>query len=171
MHVLTGTGGIPAVAGFTFGDQATTTRLTAADYPNMAAKIPAQFAATAVLDTGELAEAIKRLAVVAARDNPIHLSFSPGQAELRAGSADEADGTDAVSCELDGDPLTVAFHPRRLLDAITAAGTARARIALTGPGKAALITPASNDGQGDDTEPAYRHLLMPIRTAGCVDGA
>ena len=132
----------------------------------MAAKIPAQFTAAAVLDTGELAEAVKRLAVVAARDTPIHLSFSPGQVELTAGSADEADGTDTVGCELDGDPLTVAFHPRRLLDAITATGTARARIALTGPGKAALITPASDDGHDDDAEPAYRHLLMPIRTAG-----
>ena len=166
VHVLTGTGGIPAVAGFTFGDQAITTRLTAGDYPNMARMIPAQFTTTAVLDTGELAEAVKRLAVVAARDTPIHLSFGPGRVGLRAGSADEADGTDAMSCELDGDPLTIAFHPRRLLDAITAAGTARARIALTGPGKAALITPAGGDGPDDGTEPAYRHLLMPIRTAG-----
>ena len=166
VHVLTGTGGAPAVAGFTFGDQATTTRLTAADYPNLAAKVPAQFAAAAVLDTGELAEAVKRLTVVAARETPLHLSYSPGQVELAAGSADEADGTDAVSCELDGEPLTVAFHPRRLLDAITAAGTARARIALTGPAKAALITPASDDGQDDDAEPVYQHLLMPIRTAG-----
>ena len=166
VHVLTGTGGIPAVAGFTFGAQAITTRLTAGDYPNMAAKIPAHFAAAAVLDAGELAEAVKRLAVVAARDTPIHLSFGPAQVQLRAGSADEADGTDAMSCELDGDPLTVAFHPRRLLDALAATGTGRARIALTGPGKAALITPAGGDGPGDGTEPCYRHLLMPIRTAG-----
>ena len=79
--------------------------------------IPAQFAATAVLDTDELAEAVKRLAVVAARVTPIHLTFGPGQVELTAGSADEADGTNAVSCELDGDPLALAFHPRRLLDA------------------------------------------------------
>ena len=117
------------MAGFTFGARTITTRLTADDYPNMAAMIPAEFTAAAVLDTGELAEAVKRLAVVAARDTPIHLAFSPGQVELTAGSADEADGTDTVGCELDGDPLTVAFHPRRLLDALTAVGTGRARIA------------------------------------------
>ena len=166
--MLTGTGGIPAVAGFTFAGQAITTRLTAGDYPSMAAKIPAQFTAAAVLDTGELTEAVKRLAVVAARDTPIHLSFGPGQVQLTAGSADEADGTDAVSCDLDGEPVTVAFHPRRLLEAVTAVGTARARIALTGPGKPALITPASGDDRPGRRrhEPAYRHLLMPIRTAG-----
>ena len=58
MHVLTGACGAPAVAGFTFGDQAITTRLTSGNYPSMAAMIPAGFAATAVLDTGELAEAV-----------------------------------------------------------------------------------------------------------------
>ena len=167
VHVLTGPDGAPAVAGFAFGARTFTTRLTAGEYPNMAAMIPAGFAAAAVLDTGELAEAVKRLAVVAARDTPIHLAFARGQVELTAGSADEADGTDAVSCELEGDPLTVAFHPSRLLDALTATGSGRARIALTGPDKAVLITPAGDDdGQGDGAEPACRHLLMPIRTAG-----
>ena len=65
------------MAGFGCGDQAITTRLTAGDYPNMARMIPAQFSATAILDAGELAEAVKRLAVVAARDTPIHLVIHP----------------------------------------------------------------------------------------------
>ena len=56
-------------------------------------------------------------------------------------------------------------HPRRLLDAITAVGTAGARMTLTGPSKAALLPPPATtaDGQDEDTGPAYRHLLMPIR--------
>jgi DNA polymerase-3 subunit beta len=103
--------------------------------------------------------------VVAARDTPVRLAFAPGQVQLTAGSGDQGDGTDNVACELDGDPITVAFHPRRLLEAITTTGTGRARIALTTPAKAALITPAG-DGQDDDAGPACRHLLMPIRTAG-----
>ena len=132
----------------------------------MAGMIPAGFSATATVDAGELAEAVKRLAVVAARETPVRLAITSGQIELTAGSGEEADGTDTIGCELDGDPLTVAFHPHRLLDAVTAAGTGRARIALTTPAKAALITPAGDDGQDDDAGPAYRHLLMPIRSAG-----
>ena len=165
MHVLTGDDGTPAVAGFGCGGQALTTRLTAGDYPDMAKMIPAAFSATATADAAELAEAVKRLAVVAARDTPVRLAITAGQIELTAGSGDEADGTDTIGCELDGDPITVAFHPHRLLDALTAAGTGRARIALTGPAKAALITPAGS-GQDDGAGPAYRHLLMPIRRAG-----
>jgi len=52
------------VTGFAAGARTITTRLTAGEYPNMARMIPAQFAATAVLDTGELAEAVKRLGPV-----------------------------------------------------------------------------------------------------------
>ena len=84
---------------------------------------------------------------------------------MTAGSGGEAASTGTISCGLDGDPLTVAFHPRRLLDAITAVGAGRARIALTGPTTAALITPAA-DGDQDETEVNYRHLLMPIHSAG-----
>jgi DNA polymerase-3 subunit beta len=165
VHVLTDDGDAPAAAGFGCGGQAITTRLTAGEYPDVVKLIPAEFSATITADADELAEAVKRVAVVAARDTPVRLAIGPGQIELSAGSSDEADGTDAVGCELDGDPLTIAFHPQRLLDALTAVGTGRARIALTTPDKAALFTPA-DDGQADNAEPAYRHLLAPIRSAG-----
>ena len=163
--MLTGDDGAPTAAGFCCGDQAITTRLTAGEYPDMANMIPAGFSATATANPGELAEAVKRLAIVAARDTPVHLAVAPGQIELTASSGGEADGTDVIGCELDGDPIAIAFHPHRLLDALTAIGTGRARIALTTPAKAALITPA-DDGQDDNAGPTYRHLLMPIRCAG-----
>jgi DNA polymerase III subunit beta len=166
LHVLAGDDGAPAGAGFCCGDQAITTRLTAGQYPDVAKLLPDGFSATVTADAAELAEAVKRLAVVAARETPVRLAIAPGQIELAAGSGDEADGTDAVACELDGDPIALAFHPHRLLDALTAVGTGRARLALTTPDKAALITRADDDGQADDDGPAYRHLLMPIRCAG-----
>jgi DNA polymerase III subunit beta len=165
VHVLTGDDGAPTAAGFCCGDQAITTRLTAGEYPDMAKMIPAGFSATATANPGELAEAVKRLAIVAARDTPVHLAVAPGQIELTASSGGEADGIDVIGCELDGDPIAIAFHPHRLLDALAAVGTGRARIALTTPAKAALITPADDD-QDDNAGPAYRHLLMPIRCAG-----
>jgi DNA polymerase III subunit beta len=103
---------------------------------------------------------------VAARDTPVRPTFIPGQVILTAGSADEADGTYTVACELDGDPVIIAFHPRRLLDAVTATGTGRARIALTTPAKPAVFTPAGDDRDGGGAGLGYRHLLMPIRSAG-----
>ena len=167
LHVLTGDHDAPAVAGFVCGDRTVTTRLIAADYPSLAGKVPSEFTATALTDSGGLAAAIKRLAVVAARDTPVHLAFGPGQIELAAGSADEADATDQVAADLDGEPVTVAFHPRRLLDALTVTDTARVRIALTTPTRPALFTPIADGGDAqDDGPPPYWHLLMPIRLGG-----
>ena len=162
--MLTAGDGTPAGVEFGCGEQAITTRLTAGNYPDMTGMIPAGFSATATVDAGERAEAIKRLAVVAARETPVHLAITGGQIELTAGSGDEADGADTIGCELDGDPTAIAFHPDRLLDAITAAGTGRARIALTTPAKAALITPAADDGQDDDAAP-------PTGTCSCPSAA
>ena len=68
---------------------------------------------------------------------------------------------------LDDNPITVAFHPRRLLDALIATGTGRARLALTTPAKPALFTPVGDSQDDDDSGLGYRHLLMPIRTVGC----
>jgi DNA polymerase III subunit beta len=78
-HVLTGDDAVPAMAGFIAGDRTVTTRLIAGEYPALAGKVPSEFTATALTGTDELAAAIKRLAVVAARDTPIHLAFGPGQ--------------------------------------------------------------------------------------------
>jgi DNA polymerase-3 subunit beta len=167
VHVLTGDDSAPAGAGFAAGDRTITTRLASGQYPDLDHLIPTEFAATALAGTEELAAAIRRLAVVAARDTPVHLAFGPGQIELTAGSPDEADATDTIPVDLDGDPLTVAFHPRRLLDALTATGTGRVRIALTGPTRPALFTPADgdDDSQDDGPLPPYWHLLVPIRPA------
>jgi hypothetical protein len=92
----------------------------------------------------------------ASQAEPRHLTRSPSN---RA-------NTDVIGCELDGDPIAIAFHPGRLPGALTTVGAGRACIALTTPAKAALITPAGDGDPGDDAGPGYRHLLMPIRTAG-----
>ena len=136
----------------------------------MARKIPAGFSATATVDADELAEAVKRLAVVAARDTPVRLAITPGQIELTAGSGEEADGTDTIGCELDGDPLTVAFHPQ------PPAGRPNRRRHQPRPhrpdhpGQGRADHPAGDDGQDDERSrlpaPAHAHpqrRLTPAR--------
>ena len=70
------------MAGFTFGARTITTRLTAGEYPSMAGMIPAQFTAAAVLNTDELAEAVKRLRS-SPPGHPIHLAFAPASSAGR----------------------------------------------------------------------------------------
>jgi DNA polymerase-3 subunit beta len=122
--------------------------------------IPEQPATEAVVPVADLATAIKRACLVAGDGRPkILLGFGQDDVSVRAAG----DDTGAVAMDyiegrhVDGPPLQIAFMPGPILDALTAAGTDRVRIGLTGPTKPALI-----HADGDDATD-YRHLVMPVR--------
>jgi DNA polymerase-3 subunit beta len=109
-----------------------------------------------------LAAALKRAAVVAERGTPARLAFTDGSVTVEAGTGDEASYAETVPAALDGEPITIAFNPAYLLDglaAVTGTGSTAARLAMTTPGKPAVITAASG-------EPGFTYVLMPVRSAG-----
>lgn len=123
--------------------------------------------ATAVAEVAALAAAVKRAAVVAAKDTPARFRFTAeggGGARIESGTGDEATHAATVPLKLDGDPIDIAFRPGYLLDglaAVAATGSAEVRIAMSTPKKPALITPAKADRPGGCT-----YVLMPVRAAG-----
>ena len=161
--------------GFEGGGRRTTTRLLGGEFPPYRALLPGSPAAVGELPTAAFSEAVKRVALVAERNTPLRLSFSPGQAVLEAGTGDEAQATEVLeaSYEFHGDPgaapadendfqpegLQAAFNPQYLLDGLSAIDSDTARLAFTRPGKAVLIT--GKPGPAGETD--FRYLLMPIR--------
>ncbi|WP_236242797.1 DNA polymerase III subunit beta [Streptomyces sp. CC228A] len=112
--------------------------------------------ATATLDRAPLTEAVKRVAVVADRDSPIHLTFTGDTVHLQAGHEDDV-ASQHVPAHLDGEaPLTVAFNPAYLLEALTTFEASTLHLHLQGPGQRALLTAG----------PTHQHLLMSMRTPG-----
>ncbi len=146
------------MAGFAGGTRRTTTRLLEGDFPAYRALIPADFASTASVNTTTLIDAVKRVALVAARNTPIRLSFDAGEVVLDAGTGDEAQASEAIEAQYEGEPMTIAFNPTYLLDGLVAIGTDEAELSFNGPVKPAVIT-----GKGAED---YRYLLMPIRLSG-----
>jgi DNA polymerase-3 subunit beta len=153
-------------AAFTTADRQVTARLTAAEFPRYTTLIPARedIKATVTADLADLAAAVKRAAVVAEKDTPVRLGFTPDTMRIDAGTGDDAAyAEDIPACPV-GDPFPAAFNPHYLLDAlgaVAAAGGDTVRFALTGPAKPALITPAEPGGPVTG-----RHVLMPIRGTG-----
>ncbi len=75
--------------------------------------------------------------MVAERETPVRLSFTPAAMHIEAGTGDEAAYAEDIPAGLDGEPIPVAFRPRFLLDAlamsaVTATGADTVRLALTG---------------------------------------
>jgi DNA polymerase III subunit beta len=148
--------------GFEGGGRRTTTRLLGGEFPRHQALLPRSVKSTAELSAGLLSEAVKRVALVAARNTAVRLAFTPGQLVLEAGAGDEAQAEEVLEASYDGDDLSIAFNPQYLLDGLTAIDSDTARISFTEPGKPALIT----GKPAPDGEPDYRYLLMPIRLGG-----
>ena len=152
-------GGGDGMIGFEGGGRQTTTRLLGGEFPRYQALLPSHANSTAELSTPMLAEAVKRVALVAERNTPVRLSFTSGQLLLEAGTGEEAQAMEVLEASYEGDDLAIAFNPQYLLDGLTALDSDVARIAFTEAGKPALIT----GKPGPDGQPDYRYLLMPIR--------
>jgi DNA polymerase III subunit beta len=148
--------------GFEGGGRRATTRLLGGEFPRHQALLPSHVNSTAEMSTSLLAEAVKRVALVAERNTAVRLAFTPGQLVLEAGTGEEAQAVEVLEAAYDSDELSIAFNPQYLLDGLTAIDSDTVRLSFTEPGKPALITgKPSQDGPPD-----YRYLLMPIRLAG-----
>ena len=154
-----------SLIGFSGAGKQTTTRLISGEYPRYQALLPSEFNAVAELPASPFAEAVKRVALVAERNTPVRLAFSPGQLVLEAGASDEAQAVEVLEAEFAGDDLQIAFNPQFLLDGIGAIDSDVARLSFTSPTKPAVITGKSG-GASAEGAPDYRYVLMPIRSAG-----
>jgi DNA polymerase III subunit beta len=164
-----GTRSGPGTIALVTGDRRVTMRLGADidKFPRVGAFIPDadSIKASVTVDVAALSAAVKRAALVAARNTPVRLTPADGALHIEAGTGDEAGYAEDVRAQFDGEPCPIAFNPAYFLDALNAvavAGASAARVDLTEPSKPALITPA-----GDPPGPVTsRHVLVPIRSAG-----
>jgi DNA polymerase-3 subunit beta len=153
--------GMPdGIIGFEGGGRKTTTRLLSGEYPRYQTLLPNDFTAVAELNAAPFTEAVKRVALVAERNTPVRLTFRNGEVLLEAGTGDEAQATEAIEANFDGDEMQIAFNPQYLLDGIGAIDSDTARISFTTPTRPAVVTGKR------EAAPDYRYVLMPIRSAG-----
>jgi len=150
--------------GFEAEGMRTTTRLLDGEFPKYRSLLPNESSTTAIVDTSELVNAVKRVALVAERNTPIRMSFNHGEINMRAGSGDDAQATEVLEVNLEGDPIEIAFNPGYLLDGLNAIDAPKVRFSFTLATKPAVITGMTNDNA--DMQADYRYLLMPVRLTG-----
>ena len=159
--LATGTG--VDMIGFEAAGRQTTSLLVDGDYPAVRRLFPDETPIHAVVSTQALAEAAKRVSLVAERNTPIRLSFSEGQVVLDAGQGDDAQASEAIESTLVGEDISVAFNPQFLLDGLGALSTPFVRLSFTHPNKPVEFTGQKAQDGEDNQE--YRYLLVPIRFA------
>ena len=149
--------------GFEAGRRRATTRLLDGEYPKVTSIFPSSVDTEAVIETGALVEAVKRVALVAERNTPVRLKFTEGQVAIEAGTGDDAQASEAVEATLTGPDIEIAFNPQFLLDGLGAVGTPFSRLSFTQSSRPAVLSgQAEADGEADTS---YRYVLMPVRFA------
>jgi len=152
--------------GFEGGGGRTTSRLLEGEFPKYRSLLPSESSATAGVTTAALVEAIKRVALVAARNAPVRLDFSADGVVLEAGGADDAQASERVECAWEGEAMTIAFNPQYLLDGLGAVDSDSTTLSFTGPTRPAVLTGKRPPEPGSGETADYRYLLMPVRLSG-----
>jgi DNA polymerase-3 subunit beta len=171
-----------AMIGFESRGRRLTTRLIAGEYIKYMSRFPEGFGSQGDMPAIPLAEAVKRVALVAERGSSVRLSFGNGKVTIEASTEGQARARETVPAEFSGHETAIAFSPHYLMDGLGAALTAateteksqdgeetksspdeaRIRLQFTSPTKPALITGSARPG--DEKTPDYRYLVVPLRT-------
>ena len=140
------------------GVRRTTTRLLDGEFPKVRSLFPSEHLTKALVDKAALVESVKRVSLVAERNTAVQLKFSDGVLTLDAGSGDEAQASESIEAEIQGEELTTGFNPQFLLDGLTAIDQGTVELAFTQASKPVVLS-----GAGDEAVPGFRYLLMPRR--------
>jgi DNA polymerase III subunit beta len=136
-------------------------RLIEGQFPNYEPVIPTGHTSRAVLDREAFLAGARRASIFA-RDsaNIVKIEIGGEAAEgvsITAHAVDVGDAADALEAAVEGQPTSIAFNARYLIDVLSNLGSDEAALELSGP-----LAPGVIRGVGKDD---YVHVIMPVRTA------
>ena len=118
----------------------------------------------AVMNTADLIEATRRVALVLEREAALRYSFTADGLTLEAIGSEQAQASETIDAILTGDDTVVSLKPQFLLDGLGAVHSEFVRISFTKtenpnkPGPVLITSQSSREQAGADT---YRYLLQP----------
>jgi DNA polymerase-3 subunit beta len=135
-------------------------RLIDGQFPNYQSVLPTSHSTRALVDRDELLKAVRLSALIASSAaNVVRLGFGEEEnpaAITVAAAADVGDAEGQVEAELEGDPVTIAFNARYMVEALQNMDADQLAIELSGPLAPGVLKPVD--------DPAYVHVIMPVRT-------
>jgi DNA polymerase III subunit beta len=136
-------------------------RLIEGQFPNYEPVIPSGHTSRAVVDRESFLAGARRASIFA-RDSAnivkIEIGGEAGEGvAITAHAADVGDNADTLEAAVEGQPTSIAFNARYLIDVLSNLGADEAALELSGP-----LAPGVIRGIGKDD---YVHVIMPVRTA------
>jgi DNA polymerase-3 subunit beta len=131
-------------------------RLIEGEFPNYRQVIPRESGRVLTLDTVVLAQSLRRVALLSAeRSRAIKLEFAPGTLRLSSNNPDLGEAHEEVDVDFEGEPLSVAFNARYLMDALAVTRAKEVRLVLLDALSPAQLVPTD--------DPDALAVVMPMR--------
>ena len=135
-------------------------RLIDGQFPNYQSVLPTSHSTRALVDRDELLKAVRLSALIASSAaNVVRLGFggeeNPSAISVAA-AADIGDAEGKVDVQIEGDAVSIAFNARYMVEALQNMEADQLAIELSGPLSPGVLKPVD--------DPAYVHVIMPVRT-------
>ncbi|WP_431797473.1 DNA polymerase III subunit beta [Microbacterium kunmingense] len=152
------------IIAFTAGNKTVTSLLIKGNFPPVRRLFPEQTEHHAVVNTAELAEAVRRVSLVLDRSAPLRFTFTSERVAMDASGTEQARATESVDATLVGDDVTLGLNPQYLLESLGAVRSEFTRITFTSSENAnklspVLITPQTSVDKGGAE--SFKYLLQP----------
>jgi DNA polymerase III subunit beta len=149
---------------FTADKKTVTSLLIKGNFPPVGRLFPESVDNYAVMNTGELIEATRRVSLVLEREAALRFTFTVDGLNLEAIGSEQAQASEAIDALLTGGDTVVSLKPQFLLDGLSAVHSEFVRISFTKtenpnkPGPVLITSQTSKDQAGSDS---YKYLLQP----------
>ncbi|MEV7692965.1 DNA polymerase III subunit beta [Microbacterium sp. NPDC089189] len=152
------------IIAFTSGNKTVTSLLIKGNFPPVRRLFPAQTEHHAVVNTAELAEAVRRVSLVLDRSAPLRFTFSAEGVGMEASGTEQARASESVDATLTGEEVTLGLNPQYLLESLAAVRSEFTRITFTSSDNAnklspILVTPQTSVERAGEGE--FKYLLQP----------
>lgn len=134
-------------------------RLIDARFPDYKVVIPTNNPYKMIVSKADFQGALRRVSVFANKStNQVALQISGSELQLAAQDVDFSfEGNERMSCQYDGEDITIAFNARFLIEMLSAANSDEIRLELSTPTKAGIIKPTEVEENED-----VLMLVMPL---------
>lgn len=152
------------IIAFSADRKTVTSLLIKGNFPPVKRLFPEEVDNYAVINTGELIEAVRRVQLVLEREAALRFTFSIDGLILEAIGGEQAQASETIDAHLHGGDMVVSLKPQFLLDGLGAVHSEFVRMSFTRtenpnkPGPVLITSQSSKDQPGADN---YKYLLQP----------
>jgi DNA polymerase-3 subunit beta len=140
---------------FELGDVVLSSRLIDGQFPNYRQLLPESVEHELRLSTAELTEVVRRISLLAQKNEPLRLTFSAGSLTVSARTPDIGEASETIPVPFQGETFEIGFNPEFLRDGLDSVESDELVLKLISPLRPGLIE-SPDDGE-------FVYLIMPIR--------